>query len=1598
MFKINSEKSKRFFKCIAMVLTIILIMNQSGIVALASEASEGTGQQGSGMPEITGQPEGAGEETPAPEVPGQEAAELEIPGTEAQGQDAPGADVPGQETPGTEVPGQEAVVPEIPGTEASGTDVPGQEVPGTETAGEETSGTEMPTEDPASQETESTESEESGEEAANGDGKIGETAVATQDELAAAFLACVPKIKLTADIYLTSTLTVANTADIELDGQGFSLSRGADENGAFTGTMLYISDTGVTEGASAALTLKNICLNGWSPQSGDRADSSVILNYGSLRLGEGAVIKGNHNYGTYKDGGDGGIINDYGGGIQVYGMLAVSESALVTENFADEFGGGVYLADGAALYLYADVIKENAVPDGTGYGADLYAANGSTVYYASTVDMTREGFYICDDAVLEKLDGGEAVADATVDDNVEIFLNVPLSKDGGKDGRYTKEQVDEIERQLKLNEYKVLSNRTNIDTTDLRDWYVYDHYDMNAWELDDDPRETWENRYTENDKRHNYVYNETYYNDLNGTTNNMIYRQLSTVTKPVYTIDKWLTRQDSNKQDDYCVDNYGVTLAQFKEHIYTRKVNDSPTMTFVGYGKSAYVDFLFYDPASRDGEKVVNFDVNSTQVQTHTLTGTGFLVNTGITPAGMLVGYLIYYEYLGGTIPDSVAIYPLNINADSLHNGDFDLRDPSQKNIVLPLKNRILPNTEQPIRWAGEMSIQIKTTSKSIKVWQKPINVDGNQSESTFTDRDMIFDIDISECNYSGFGPLVAYKSHGCFQASSFTYSNLRMYYTNPELQQGDMLSPLEKVDFTQKGTQKYFINLFGKDEKAGYDQDGVEKGKYQDYLTMMQTEGIALITDRETPFAAYLGDNLCEVSGVDSEGKINIEDLAKKITAYIGSKTTTNIKDKLKRDENSPGLTEAKPTQPVGNIWLSASDGSQIRETLKGDSFPGSGYKIQIEDIAVYGDPKEPSQYEVTKPEPDGTTVKLDGNVLVVGKNRSTWPPGRYTVKQTIIIGKNDDGSPRVSSVEGYAYFELEWNDAPDAPPAADGDVTIMVNKDGDTWSDSGKSYALTVAGSGSYITNLSSVPNDTYNVCEIISDTGGNTYVDTGVPVTVSGPGATATVNYYTVTANANDGVSPPQQQIVLSGQKAVKPADPTRPNFGFSGWFKESGEAFDFSTQTITATTTVTAGWTTNKYAVKISVNKDDAAWDNHGKAFCLKKESAMPVIAADEADGELYMLLADEPADAWITDFTNLEAGTYRVHEVAGGAAEPVDTGVTVTVNGADASVGIDYYTVTFYDADTPYGGDSAQAPQIVLKGKNALAPADPAAKAGYTFYRWSPLKDDSSTDFNFKSPIMAKTNVYASWNTIPKFTITASAGAGGSIAPSGEIGVQLGDNQQFIITPDNGYRIDAVLVDGTDVTGNLIDIAEAYKLREAGVNNQSGAKQYAFQKVEAPHTIEAKFKALPVKRKSSGGITPPGPPDYVPPAAVPVNNAAPNIIPDAAPVPDAVPVPADAPTSPSRDNEPKTGDDFTVEIYATLAMIAGLLYLLLYFADGQSGMTEEQKKEIVGAIVRWARKGGRLRKYAAISVIFLILVYYHSIGKRTVQNWKELYEE
>ena len=69
------------------------------------------------------------------------------------------------------------------------------------------------------------------------------------------------------------------------------------------------------------------------------------------------------------------------------------------------------------------------------------------------------------------------------------------------------------------------------------------------------------------------------------------------------------------------------------------------------------------------------------------------------------------------------------------------------------------------------------------------------------------------------------------------------------------------------------------------------------------------------------------------------------------------------------------------------------------------------------------------------------------------------------------------------------------------------------------------------------------------------------------------------YIVTFNANGHGTAPSEQVVKKNQKATEPTAPTAEGWTFGGWYKESGctNVWNFSTDAVTATTTLYAKWT-------------------------------------------------------------------------------------------------------------------------------------------------------------------------------------------------------------------------------------------------------------------------------------------------------------------------------------------------------------------------------------------------------------------------------------
>jgi len=139
------------------------------------------------------------------------------------------------------------------------------------------------------------------------------------------------------------------------------------------------------------------------------------------------------------------------------------------------------------------------------------------------------------------------------------------------------------------------------------------------------------------------------------------------------------------------------------------------------------------------------------------------------------------------------------------------------------------------------------------------------------------------------------------------------------------------------------------------------------------------------------------------------------------------------------------------------------------------------------------------------------------------------------------------------------------------------------------------------------------------------------------------------------------------------------------------------------------------------------------------------------------------------------------------------------------------------------SSSPSAGGTASGGGVYNHGQTVNLVA--SATMGYEFVNWTENGVQVSANTTYSFTATGNRTLVANFR-LKIYTITATAGAGGSITPSGNVNVTHGSNQAFAITPNTGYDIEDVKVDGVSI---------------GAVTN------YTFNNVVSNHTIEVSFK-------------------------------------------------------------------------------------------------------------------------------------------------------
>ena len=273
-----------------------------------------------------------------------------------------------------------------------------------------------------------------------------------------------------------------------------------------------------------------------------------------------------------------------------------------------------------------------------------------------------------------------------------------------------------------------------------------------------------------------------------------------------------------------------------------------------------------------------------------------------------------------------------------------------------------------------------------------------------------------------------------------------------------------------------------------------------------------------------------------------------------------------------------------------------------------------------------------------------------------------------------------------------------------------------------------------------------------------------------------------------------------IVKTGSKFTAPASDgmTRPdgNTGsFFMWLGSDGKLYAPGAIVPAEVTKLTVQWTAPTYAVTLNTNGGTIA---DGK----------------DVTGYTYGVGATLPTDVTRTGYTF--KGWYDNEGLTG---DPVTAiGNTETGNKEYwAKWEINQYTITVKP-------ENGKADITITQDYGTPITAPTLTREGYQFNGW---------DKTFPTTMPAENlTITAQWrynggggSGYSYYTIKATAGAGGSISPSGNVSVREGRDQTFTITPDKGYAVANVKIDGKSI---------------------GAVKSYTFENVSRTHTIEVIF--------------------------------------------------------------------------------------------------------------------------------------------------------
>lgn len=320
-----------------------------------------------------------------------------------------------------------------------------------------------------------------------------------------------------------------------------------------------------------------------------------------------------------------------------------------------------------------------------------------------------------------------------------------------------------------------------------------------------------------------------------------------------------------------------------------------------------------------------------------------------------------------------------------------------------------------------------------------------------------------------------------------------------------------------------------------------------------------------------------------------------------------------------------------------------------------------------------------------------------------------------------------------------------------------------------------------------------------------------------------ASFALNTYTINASAGaGGVISPSGAIPVSGGSNQTFTISANTGYKIADVLVDGssvGAVSSFTFSNINSSHTITASFSADSYTIVASagvggtISPSGSVTVNHGsnQAFTIAANSGYQItdVSVDGVSQGAISSYTFSNVAANHTISAVFSLGTYTISTSAGtgGFISPAGP---VSVNHGESQT----FTIT---ANTGY--------------KIANVRTDWVSRGAISSYTFNNVKANHTISATF---------------TLDTYTITASAGSGGTISPSGMVSVSYGTSRTFTVTPSLGYTISDVIVDGV---------------------SQGATNTYTFSNVAANHTIQAYFSKITYTIQASastgGMISPSG---------------------------------------------------------------------------------------------------------------------------------------